>query len=227
MVSRPILSPKKGIYTSSGFSFNFTGMKSLPRPLLIAGLAIIILTTGSLLLIRSCIYGKGWGGAPSGMREQYAAAPALYLEKEGRAVVFTLVPHLKIHSYTRRGNSVQRSASTTYYLQTNDAVTAEKTGEQQLIDHSDLKSFPVEILGASASLAWLYAGELMAFDAFSLEKKADAALLEQKNSRLAGQLPAERRYYRFDKASGFIFITAKDGSKWKLDTRTLLAQPVM
>lgn len=203
-------------------------MKSLPRPLIIAIIVIIVLSAGSLLLIRSCLFGKGGkglGGAPAGMREQYASAPALYLEKDGKAVILTIMPHLKIHSYSRQGNMVRKSASTTYYLQTNDAATAAMLSEVKLKSHTDIKNYPVEVIGASGSLAWVFVGEPMAFDAFTLEKKADISSLEEKNKHLAGKFPAERRYYRFDKNSGIIFFTTIDGTKWKLDTKTLLANP--
>lgn len=203
-------------------------MKSLPRPLIIAIIAILVLTAGSLLLIRSCLFGKGGkglGGAPAGMREQYASAPALYLEKDGKAVILTIMPHLKIHSYSRQGNMVRKSASTTYYLQTNDANTAAMLSETKLKSHTDIKNYPVEVMGASGSIAWVFMGEPMAFDAFTMEKKADIQLLEEKNKDLAGKFPAERRYYRFDKKAGTIFFTAIDGTKWKLDTKTLQASP--
>ena len=197
-------------------------MKTLSRPWLIALLVIIVLTGGILFLIRSCI-NSGFGGAPKGMKEQYASVPALYLEKDGKGVIMTIMPHLKIHSYSRQGNMVRKSASTSYYLQINDAISTAKLKEIKVKSQSDIKNHPVEVLGASGPLAWVFIGEPMAFDALTLEKKADIPILEQKNPALTGKFPGERRYYRFDPASTLLYFTALDGSKWKLNTQTLLA----
>lgn len=195
----------------------------MPRPLLIAIIVIIVLTGGILFLIRTCM-NSGFGGAPKGMKEQYASVPALYLEKDGKGVILTIMPHLKIHSYSRQGNMVRKSASTTYYLQTNDASTAAKLLEIKVKAQSDIKNHPVEVLGASGSQAWVFIGEPMAFEAMTLEKKADISILEQKNPALSGKFPAERRYYRFDPGSTLLYFTALDGNKWKLNTQTLLAE---
>ena len=198
-------------------------MKTVSRPLITAILVSILLAGGILFAVRSCVFGKG--GAPPGMREQYAAAPALLVEKDGKAVVLTLVSHLKIHSYSRRGNMVQKSASTTYYLQSNDAVTAARLKEIKLKGHSDIKQYPVEVMGVAGRSAWIFAGEPMAFDAFTLEKKADIAMLEEKNKVLSGRFPAEKRFYRFDSRQGLLFFTARDGTRWKLDAQTFRAEP--
>lgn len=201
-------------------------MKTFPKPVIIAVVAIIVLSAGSLLLIRSCMFGKagkGIGGAPAGMREQFAAAPALYLEKDGKGVILTIMSHLRIHSYSRKGNMIQKRASTTYYLQTNDAGTAAMTGEVKLKEHTGIKNYPVEVMGVSGTTAWLFMGEPMAFDGFTLEKKADTRILEEKNPALAGKFPGERRYYKFNPGNGLLFFTALDGTSWELNTSTLLA----
>lgn len=200
-------------------------MKSLPKPILIAAIVIIVLTAGSLFLIRSCRFGKngkGIGGAPAGMREQFASSPALYTEKDGKSVIVAIVSHLKIHSYSRKGNMIQKRASTTYYLQANDAASGAMLGEVKLKAHTEIKNYPVEVLGIAGTAAWIFAGELMAFDAFSLEKKADTRIMEEKNPQLTGKFPTERRYYIF-KDNGTIFFTAMDGTKWELNNTTLLA----
>lgn len=200
-------------------------MKSLPKPVIIAAIAIIVLTAGSLFLIRSCLFGKNGkdiGGAPAGMREQFASSPALYAEKESKSVIIAIVSHLKIHSYSRKGNMIQKRASTTYYVQANDAVSGAMLGEVKLKAHTDIKNYPVEVLGMAGTTAWFFAGEPMAFDAFSLDKKADINMLEQKNPHLTGKFPAERRYYIFNN-NGTIYFTAMDGTKWELNTATLLA----
>lgn len=196
-------------------------MKSVPKPLLTALLVSVVLAGGILFAVRSCVFGKG--GAPPGMREQFAAAPALVIEKDGKAVVLTIVSHLKIHSYSRRGNMVQKSASTTYYLQSNDAVTASMLKEVKLKGHTEIRNYPVEVIGSAGGIAWIFAGEPMAFDVSTLEKRADLKILEEKNKALAGRFPAERRFYRFDNRLGRISITASDGTQWILDGQTLMA----
>lgn len=195
-------------------------MKPVSRPLVTALLVSILLAGGILFGVRRCVFGKG--GAPPGMREQYAAAPALIIEKDGQSVILTIVSHLKIHSYSRRGNMVQKSASTTYFLQSNDAISAAMLGEVKLKSHTAIKNYPVEVLGCAGTTAWIFAGEPMAFDAFTLEKKADIGILEEKNRELTGRFPAEKRFYRFDGRQGKIYFTASDGTRWVLDGQTLL-----
>ena len=45
----------------------------------------------------------------------------------------------------------------------------------------------------------------------------------EKNPLLKDKLPEEGRYYKYDRADGHIYITATDGSRWKLNLKTLLA----
>ncbi|MEI9809658.1 MAG: hypothetical protein WDO16_18345 [Bacteroidota bacterium] len=54
---------------------------------------------------------------------------------------------------------------------------------------------PVELMGAANKQAWVFMGELMAFDPFTLEEKADLELLQERNPQLKDRFPMERRFY--------------------------------
>jgi hypothetical protein len=116
-----------------------------------------------------------------------------------------------------------KSVSTNYFIQTNDAFTAAKIADKKILHHRAIKNYPVETLGNAGGLAWIFMNEVMAFDPFTLEQKAGLAILEEKNPSLKSKFPDERRYYYFDQTSGNIFFTAKDGSGWQLDTKSLQA----
>ena len=176
-------------------------------------LLIGLFIAGLLLLIRGCL---------SKYDERFALAPVLHFEKGNQSVLFSLVQNEKTTSYARNGGMVNKSVSITYLVQQNDALTGAKTSMQEVKDHSDIKNFSVEIMGASAGLAWVFMGEPMAFDPFTLEKKADIAVLETKNPSLKGRFSPERRFYRFNTADKQLYFTATDGTKWQLNTTTLL-----
>ena len=177
-------------------------------------LFIALLVVGFFLLIRGCL---------SRYDERSALAPVLYFEKEGKAILFSLVQYDKTSSYSRQGNMVSKSVSTSYFVQQNDALSGVKMAGQKIKAHSDIKYYPVETMGASKELAWVFVGELMAFDPFTLEKKADIALLEGKNPSLKGMFPKEKRFYQFNNDDKQVYFTANDGTKWQLNTTTLLA----
>jgi hypothetical protein len=177
-------------------------------------LAVGLFIAGLVLLMRGCL---------SKYDERFALAPVLHFGKGNQSVLFSLVQNEKATSYERNGGMVSKSVSTTYLVQQNDALTGAKMAMQEVKHHRDVKNFPVEVMGASAELAWVFIGEPMAFDPFTLEKKADIAILEAKNPALKGRFPAERRFYRFNTANKQLYITANDGTKWQLNTTTLLA----
>ena len=177
-------------------------------------LLIIISIGGCMFLMRGCL---------AKYDERCALPPVMYFEKDGRQVLIAIVKYDKAVSYYRNGGHTSKSVSTTYYLQSNDAITGAKIGQQKIKDHSDIKEYPVETLGAANQLAWIFAGELMAYDPFTLEKKADREILEAKNPLLKGRLPKERQYYRFNSIDGTITVTVNDGSKWRLNTTSMLA----
>lgn len=177
-------------------------------------LVIALFVMGLLFLIRGCL---------SKYDERFALAPLLHFEKGNQSVLFSLVQNEKTTSYQQNGGMVSKSVNTTYLVQQNDAVSGAKTAIQQVKRHQDIKQFPVEVMGASEGLAWVFMGEPMAFDPFTLEKKADIAMLETKNPVLKGRFSNERRFYRFNTADKQLYFTATDGTKWKLNTTTLLA----
>lgn len=61
---------------------------------------------------------------------------------------------------------------------------------------------------------------------FTLEKASAVRSLEEKTG-LEGKLPKERTYYSFNTNDSNIYITAKDGLKWMLNTRTLAANIII
>lgn len=170
---------------------------------------------GFVALIRSCL---------SQFDERFVISTPLLAEANGKTVVFSLIKFEKTINYNRNGGFVQKSVSASYYVQANDAVTGEKLSSKKIKNHSQIKTYPVEMLGLSGNRAWLFAGELMAFDPFTLDKVADASIIEAKNPFLKGKLTNERRYYEYDHQYGIRF-TANDGNKYSLNTNTLVASP--
>ena len=78
------------------------------------GLGILVVIAGFVLLLRGCL---------AGYDERSAIGPSLYFKKEGKEVVFSIVQYQKAISYKSGGGMTTKSVSTTYYLQTNNAVT--------------------------------------------------------------------------------------------------------
>jgi hypothetical protein len=172
---------------------------------------------GFILLLKSCL---------AKYDERCALPPVLYFEKPGSQVVFSIVKFEKTVSYSSSGGMSRRTVNTSYYVQCNDAVTGEKKSSKKIKRSSKIKQYPVEILGSTTQWAWIFQGEPMAFDPFTLETKADISLLEKQNPALLGKFPAERRYYDFDRISQSMIITATDGTKWRLNATSLVAVPI-
>ncbi len=174
------------------------------------------IVAGFIFLLRGCL---------SKYDERSALPGILYFEKADQGVIFSIVKFEKATSYSQKGGMISKSVSTNYFIQTNDAAAGKKIADKKIMHHSDIKNHPVETLGSSNNMAWIFMNELMAFDPFTLEQKAGLSMFEQKNPSLKGKFPNERRYYSFDLPSQKIFFTAKDGSTWRLDTKTLVASP--
>jgi hypothetical protein len=187
-------------------------------------LIIVVVAIGFFYLIRSCLskfderMSVGGGGSSSQAASQY-----LVFEKDGKGVIFSLVKFEKTISYSQKGGSTHRSVRSTYYAQSNDLATAAKNGTEKIKSGNDIKSYPVELMGAAGDKAWLFAGELMAYDPYTLSKVLDAKILEEKNPSLKGKLINERRYFEFDGETKQIRITAADGAMYELNTTTLVA----
>jgi hypothetical protein len=177
-------------------------------------LMIALFVIGFMYLLRGCL---------AKYDERSTQPVVLYFEKDGKSIIFSVVKFEKTTSYTQKGGFVSKTMSTNYFIQHNDATTAAMIGERKIKHHSDVKNFPVEILGASNGIAWVFIGEPMAFDPFTLETVADLSVCEQKNPSLKGKFPLERRYYRFEPADSNLYFTANDGSAWMLDSKTLEA----
>ena len=183
------------------------------------GIVIItaLVIVGFGLLLRSCL-GK--------YDERAMISYPLIFEKNGKAIIFSLLRFDRTTSYNQNGGFVQKTVSSSYFIQANDAVTAGPIKEEKIKSHSDISSYPIEIMGACSGKAWLFAGEPMAFDPFSLEKMADIKMMESRNPSLAGKFSTERKYYELDTLHGILDITLKDGSKYRLNTATLIASAV-
>jgi hypothetical protein len=186
----------------------------MKKGLIGGALALAAIVFGFIFLLKGCL---------AKYDERSAIAPALLFERDGKKIILAITKFEKTKSYSRNGGMVRRSVSTSYFIQTNDATSAEFIAEKKIKHQRDIKTYPIEVLGASGDNAWVFIGEPMAFNAFTLGKTADVKLLEEKNPALKDKFPAERQYYSFNKNNRNIYITAKDGSKWQLNTESLLA----
>lgn len=178
-----------------------------------------LLTLGALIvgfffLIRSCL---------SRYDERHAVSTPLTFEKDGKTILFSIVKFDKTMSYSRSGGFVRKSVSTSYSVQTNDAATGAVIAEKKLKNSRKIKSYPVEIMGATTNAAWIFLGEPMAIDPFTFTIIADLKALEEKNPALKGKLSTDRKYYAFDPADNSLLITANDGIAYRLNTTTLQA----
>lgn len=188
----------------------------LRKTVLTGTLALLAVVAGFIFLLKGCL---------ARYDERSIHLPAMVFEKDGKSVVFSIVEFEKTTSYSRNGGFVRKSVSTRYYVQINDGQTADLISSIKIKNHRSVKNFPVEVLGPSGQNAWVFIGEPMAFDAFTLDKKADISILEQTNPQLKGKFPAERQYYTYDYHDQQIYFTATDGSKWQLNTQTLACSP--
>ncbi len=189
-------------------------MRAFSKPILVVVTTVIIIVAGFFFLLRGCL---------SRYDERSALPQVLYFEKDGKQVIFSVVKFEKATSYSSKNGMTSKSVSTNYFIQTNDAATGKKISDQKIKHHRDIKNFPVRIMGAADNKAWVFMGEPMAFDPFTLKTVADIELLEQKNPSLKGKFPAEERYYEFNPSQHTLYFTAVDGSPWKVDSRTLIA----
>lgn len=177
--------------------------------------AIGLLAVGIIYSLRACLAQYDERSSPSGK--------VLHFSTGDKEMLFALVKFDKTIAYSRRGNFIQKNVNTSYFIQANDAASLKKVSSRKIKKQRDIKYHPVEILGASGGLAWVFIGELMAFHPATLETMADKKIIAEKNPQLGQLLPDERRYYELGEDKDALFIIAKDGSRWKLDTKTLLA----
>ena len=189
----------------------------IKKTVLTVVLVIALMIVGFIFLLRGCL---------AGYDERSAIVPAMYFEKDGKSVVFTIVKFDECTSYKSSGGMTQKSVSTSYYIQINDAVTGENLDKKKIKTHGRIKNHPVSLMGKGGGNAWVFIGEPMAFDPFTLEKIADKSIIEARNPALAGKMPDARTYYNFHSNTGELYITATNGQAYVMSTSTLLATVV-
>jgi hypothetical protein len=177
-------------------------------------IVIIAIVAGFIFLLRGCL---------SRYDERSVITPALYFEKDGKSVIFTVVEYGKATSYKSGPSGTYKNMSVNYFIQSNDATTAALIGNKKIKHSSDITFRPITIMGDGNNKAWVFLGELLAFDPFTLEKIADKKIIEAKNPQLKGKMPDEERYYEYNHISNAILITATDGMKFLLSTTDLKA----
>jgi len=131
------------------------------------------------------------------------------------------------NSYSRKGGFVQKSYSTTYYLESIDISTGKVNKKTKLISQRKLKNGPLDCYGGYKNKLWIFASTLRAYDMNTLEQVVKLEDIENKNPELKGKLPAERTYYNAHINLGYITITALDGDKYNIMLDDLHAEPVV
>ena len=101
-------------------------------------LIIIAIIAGFILLLRGCL---------AGYDERSAMSPALFFEKDGKGIVFTIVKYGETTSYKSNGGSTYKSLSVNYFIQSNDAETGELIDNKKIKHNSDVKFHPVTTMG--------------------------------------------------------------------------------
>ncbi len=177
-------------------------------------IVIGLLVVGFIYLLRGCL---------ATYDERTAISRPVYFEKNQQTIVLSLVKYFKTNYYSSGGGMTRKSGSTTYYLQTNDASTGKKIMIKEIKGHSDIKNYPVKMMGKVGQLAWFFVNEPMAFNAFTLEKFADKKIIEEKNPVLRGKMPDQEQYYQFNSLSQTLQVTLTDGSKYSIDANNLNA----
>jgi hypothetical protein len=152
-----------------------------------------------------------------------ALPPSLFFQNGKQALIFSIVEYKKATSYSSGGAITTKTVSTTFYIQTNHAETGEKIAIKKIKHNSDIKNYPVKVMGGTAGRAWVFIGEPMAFDPFTLEKIADKKIIEEKNPWLKGKMPEQSQFYKYLQATDEIRITATDGIIYSLSANSLLA----
>ena len=177
-------------------------------------LLTILIVTGSILLFRSCL---------AKYDERAGLLPATVFTNDSAEIIFSLVSYDKATSYSSGRGMTHKTVNTSYFIQINDINTGQKLKQKEIKNHDDIKEWPVRILGSATKHVWVFMGELLAFDPFTLRTIADISILEKKNPALAGKFPHEEKFYQFNVQTGNICFTATDGSKWIIDSDNFAA----
>ncbi|CAN5779870.1 hypothetical protein BH11BAC3_BH11BAC3_27360 [soil metagenome] len=184
--------------------------KGCTSTIILAALAI----AGFLFGLRSCL---------SQYDERSALPPILYFKNDTSSVLFSIIKYTEVNSYSNTGGYTRKTVTNYYYIQCNDAITGAKINNRKIT--SEIKNFPEKVLGAEGHHAWAFINELMAFNAFTLEKVADIKMIETKNPALRGMMPTGSQYYEFNTAADGIVFKANDGAQWIIHSNTLIAKP--
>ena len=188
-------------------------MRAFSKPIITVIACLLLFVAGFFFLLRGCL---------SKYDERSAIVPALYFERAGKSVLFSVVKFSEATSYSQKGGFTSKTVSTNYYVQNNDGATGNKISIKKIRHQRDIRSYPVEVLGNTGDTAWVFIGELMAFDPFTLDKKVDNEILLAKNPFIKGRIPVERKYYHFNRENKTISFTASDGTPYLIDTKTLI-----
>ncbi|MEO7044098.1 MAG: PA2928 family protein, partial [Ferruginibacter sp.] len=175
---------------------------------------VALAAAGFIFGLRSCL---------SKYDERTALPPILYFKDDSSNVLLGLIKYTKVNSFSNKGGLTRKTITNYYSIQSNDAVTGEKIKSKEIA--SEIKNFPEKVLGAEGHHAWVFVNELMAFDAFTLEKVADIKMIEVKNPSLKGMMPVESQYYEFNAANSGIIFKTNDGAQWIIHSNTLIATP--
>lgn len=97
-------------------------MRLTAKPVLGIIITAILIVLGFIYLLKGCL---------AKYDERFTKPPVLLFEKNGKSVVFAITEFQKTVSYSRKGGMVRKSVNTTYYIQTNDASTAEMVAEKK------------------------------------------------------------------------------------------------
>jgi len=191
-------------------------MIGITKTISVTFLLIAIFIFGTIMGLRSCL---------SKYDERSALPRALYFKNDSNAILFSLVKFSKATSYSRNRGLIHKTVRIQYFIQTNNAVTAEKIAQQEIKSDEKTERFPQEVMGASGNNVWIFLNELVAINAFTFARFADVKTIENNNRVLKGMLPKERQYYHFNETDKTIRFTANDGAEWILNTTTLKAEP--
>jgi len=170
---------------------------------------------GFVMLLRGCL---------SAHDQRFKISRAIIFDNvNGQNIVLSLVENRRTTSYSSGRGITRTSYRTTLWLQTNDLATGDMVQKKKVINISRIKNYPVELWGAANGLAWGFINEVKAYDPATLDEKVNLSVLEGSNPELKGKFPKEYNYYKPQLENNCVFITANDGTIYRLDTKTLKA----
>ena len=149
------------------------------------------------------------------VRRDIEAGPLLVRDAAGEAVLATLLSYEEPRwSRSRAGRGTRQIVE----LQLNRMSDAADLGSVALMRTTQSGNLNVYLLGAEADRVWIFADGLRAVSVSRREVEIDPATIEARVPKLKGQLPDDRKFYEVDE--GGLKLTARDGTRYLLDTRT-------